>query len=110
MVPVMASTAHLPCLPLSLVPPPCSLCLVLVSTLIYPDRRSQDGPLGLQVDIEKGPGSGRVVVSGLHPGGQAERLLGRPGEGGGGQAFSLVGGWRDREIDMGGGEEGGLNV
>ncbi|CAN0434038.1 unnamed protein product, partial [Ectocarpus sp. 8 AP-2014] len=37
----------------------------------------EDGPLGLQVDIEKRLGGGRVLISGLHPGGQAERLLGR---------------------------------
>ena len=53
---------------------------------------SQDGPLGLQVDIEKGAGVGRVVVSGLHPGGQAERLLGGTEDGAGAPAFSLVGG------------------
>ncbi|CAN0143263.1 unnamed protein product, partial [Laminaria digitata] len=45
----------------------------------------------MQVDVEKG-GHGRVVVSGLQPGGQAERLLEAPeGEVGGTQTFSLVG-------------------
>ncbi|CAM9136355.1 unnamed protein product [Scytosiphon promiscuus] len=51
----------------------------------------EDGPLGLQVDIEKGSGAGRVVVSGLHPGGQAERLLGGTEKGEGAPAFALVG-------------------
>eukprot|EP00903_Cladosiphon_okamuranus_P011757 g11052.t1 len=51
----------------------------------------EDGPLGLQVDIEKGAGVGRVLVSGLHPGGQAERLLGGTEDGAGAPAFSLVG-------------------
>ena len=44
----------------------------------------------MQVDVEKG-GHGRVVVSGLQPGRQAERLLETPeGEVGGTQTFSLV--------------------
>lgn len=42
------------------------------------------------MDIEKGLGAGRVVVSGLHPGGQAERLLGGTEKGEGAPSFALV--------------------
>lgn len=44
----------------------------------------------MQIDVEK-TGHGHVVVSALHPGGQADRLLGAPeDEVEGPQAYTLV--------------------
>lgn len=46
----------------------------------------------MQIDVDKGRPR-RVIVSGLHAGGQAERIC-SPADGGATQAYSLVGSLR----------------